>query len=595
VMLAVLILGAAWWTVTAISNPINRVADERSHNARVLAQAKQALLGWVSQNAADASEVNPGKLPCPEALGNFVVPPSANEGVMQGFCAGAATAVGRLPWRSLGLDKPYDASGEVLWYVVSPGWKRPNSTVPEPILGLNSNSIGQLAVDGQPNAVVAAIIAPGRRLQITPNANQIAQGCATQSQARTTFPPTDSLDYLDCQNITGASLRTVVVDNVTNEVFNDQIVTITAAEVMAAIEGVVAKRIEQTVAPQLAAAYNTAPSTCASGVPAVQTNVWGVSCSCPSGTATTPVFPFAAPFGDPAASDFKGAVGTPEGLLPLSAQTCNALTAGRCDSNFGTALAFVQWNVGTLSVTQTGGTATSFSADCSASTVSEIRCTITYSQTLCLLSCAINATIQVQGDGPNVGRTLKTLVASAAAVAPTAPSTASGFALTAPLSADANASARAIYTGTLEGGSAGICGSLLAIVCSGSATVTIPITVFQDHPLVNPTTSDAWYWFISNNWHHVTYYALSPDHTPNGARDCAASVNCLTVNVQGAVPWTNRRAVLALAGRSLLGTIGTNRALGDFLDTIENTDADWTFEQNRVNKRFNDRFVSLSP
>jgi hypothetical protein len=582
VMLAVLILGAAWWTVTAISNPINRIADERSHNAKVLSQAKQALLGWVAQNASNASEVNPGKLPCPEALGNFLVPPSASEGVMQGFCAGAVTAVGRLPWRSLGLDKPYDASGEVLWYVVSAGWKRPDATTPEPALGLNSNSTGQLAVDGQPNAVVAAIIAPGRRLRIIPNANQIAQGCATQSQARTTFPPADSLDYLDCQNITGASLRTAVVDNATNEAFNDQVVTITAAEVMAAIEGVVAKRIEQTVVPQLQAVY-ASPE-------------WSAS-------STAPIFPYAARFDNAGTfnpDSYQGTFGFAQGLLPMTAQTCNTLTTGRCDSSFGTPLAFVQWTPGTFSATQTGGSATSFSADCSTSTESQIRCTITYSQVLCALSCAINATIRVQGDARNVGRTLKTLDGSTAAVAPTAPSSATGFALTAALRPDVNASARATYTGTLHGGSAGICGFLLAVVCSGSATVTIPITVFQDHALVNPSTSDAWYWFTANKWYEVTLYAVAASHLPSAAtHNCSSAGDCLTLT--GGSPSSNIRALVILAGRSLTGTARPNADIADYVEDVSgyaapapNRDGDRNLVQGTLRRTYNDRFVTVS-
>ena len=47
-MLAVLILGAAWWTVTALSTPINRTASERAHNARILQEAKSALIGYVA-------------------------------------------------------------------------------------------------------------------------------------------------------------------------------------------------------------------------------------------------------------------------------------------------------------------------------------------------------------------------------------------------------------------------------------------------------------------------------------------------------------------------------------------------------------------
>ena len=51
-MLAVLILGAAWWAVTALSTPVDRTASERVHNARILQEAKSALVGYVAHRAA---------------------------------------------------------------------------------------------------------------------------------------------------------------------------------------------------------------------------------------------------------------------------------------------------------------------------------------------------------------------------------------------------------------------------------------------------------------------------------------------------------------------------------------------------------------
>ena len=324
VLLSVVVIGGVWLLLAAMT-PNNRVTLDRDYNARLLRQAKDALLGWAAANASDTTDINPGRLPCPEALGNFTNPPAANEGVMAGFCAGAATAVGRLPWRSLGLDKPYDASGEVLWYVVAPGWKLPNNT--NPALGLNSNSGGALSVDGKPGVAVAAIIAPAARMQLAPSAAQTAQGCSTRTQNRTTFPPTDSLDYIECQNIAAAALRTEITGNAYNPAFNDQVVIITAAEVMAAVEPVVAKRIESTVAPQLLKVYGDGTN-------------WGTS-------AADAVLPFPAPFANPSSASYQGSSAQTEGLLPLTASTCNTLTAGHCDSGSP----FVVWDTaGPLSI-----------------------------------------------------------------------------------------------------------------------------------------------------------------------------------------------------------------------------------------------------
>ncbi|MDX1376011.1 MAG: hypothetical protein R3357_10635, partial [Burkholderiales bacterium] len=116
VMVTIIALGATWLFVTAYTNAASRDALSRQDNARVLAEAKYALAGWMIRQAVEAGENNPGRLPCPEAAGYIG---TANEGIAAGNCT--LPAVGRLPWRTLGLPKLRDASGEPLWYVVSPG------------------------------------------------------------------------------------------------------------------------------------------------------------------------------------------------------------------------------------------------------------------------------------------------------------------------------------------------------------------------------------------------------------------------------------------------------------------------------------------
>jgi hypothetical protein len=558
-LLAMIMVGGAWWLLSVIQ-PVNRLALERAKNAPVLMQAKQALLGWSATEAILKSELNPGRLPCPEAPGYIG---TANEGIMASNCT--LPAIGRLPWRSLGIDQPRDATGEPLWYIVSAGWAF-NGTHP---IGINSNSLGNLTVDGQANAAVALIIAPGRPMVVAPNANQAAAGCAARTQVRSPTAP-NYLDYLECQNAAGATLRTAVVDNAINNVLNDQMLIVTAEDVLTVVEPVVTARILRDVAPQLQGTYANAS--------------WG-------GTAAEPFFPFAVSYPaaptalDAATSDFKGVVGASQGLLPMTAATCNTLTAGRCDANF------VAWNTATVTATQTGGSATTFTANCASSSATQVTCTIDFSVLLCIL-CVVDAGVRVQANANNVGRALKTLNAGAATGLTT---------FTAPLQADG--SAQGTYIGTLYGGTtlfgiSGLCGSFIAVLCSGSATVTVPIGVFQDHALVNPTgpgTPDDWYWFVANKWHHVTYYAISPANAPGGPRNCTATSSCLNVTYEVGTSLTDKRAILALAGRSLNGTSGSSRVITDFLDTAVNVDFNSTFEQKRFGRAFNDRFVSVAP
>ena len=137
---AILVLGVTWTLVSAFSTA-GRSAALAAHNARLLAEAKSALIAWVAANALEAAEQNPGRLPCPQAWGDVG---SANEGRAAAVCA---NPVGWLPWRTLGLPAMLDASGRQLWYVVSPGWHLPNASAS---LTINSDTAAQLTLDGRP-------------------------------------------------------------------------------------------------------------------------------------------------------------------------------------------------------------------------------------------------------------------------------------------------------------------------------------------------------------------------------------------------------------------------------------------------------------
>jgi len=65
-LLALFVIGGAWYLVARLdAMSANFTAATRQHNAGVLNQAKQALIGYVAQQAATAGENNPGRLPCP--------------------------------------------------------------------------------------------------------------------------------------------------------------------------------------------------------------------------------------------------------------------------------------------------------------------------------------------------------------------------------------------------------------------------------------------------------------------------------------------------------------------------------------------------
>ncbi|MDH4192087.1 MAG: hypothetical protein OEW21_18015, partial [Betaproteobacteria bacterium] len=336
---AILILAVAWALFSGFATG-GRVAEDRVHNAQVLQQAKQALIGWAAVNAIDAQEGNPGRVPCPEAAGYFGIPDQ--EGKAAGSCT--QPKIGRLPWRTLGLPKLLDASGEPLWYVTSPGWALPNSTA---TLQINSNSPGQLTVDGQSNAAVALIIAPGGALNVAASAN-----CAARNQSRGTAPP-DFRDYLECENASASPNASFATGGSAGS-FNDQVLAISAAEILPGIEAAIAKRIERDLAAEFAKAADDMPGT----------------------TPSKRFYPFAAIWSnpadfpnDPARSPYVGTIAATQGLLPLmrsrklcgtpetvpcapgidttlGSMACDATPTGDAHCDAGTANSLgVQWNV----------------------------------------------------------------------------------------------------------------------------------------------------------------------------------------------------------------------------------------------------------
>lgn len=570
-VLALIVLGALWWFLSTVGTGLNsQTAAMREHNAKVLSVAKQALIGHVAHRVNYPAtpltdrEAHPGRLPCPEADGYIG---TSNEGVAASFCS--VPAVGRLPWKTLGLDKLVDASNEPLWYVVSPGWTLPFSTA---TLELNSNTAGALTLDAASNAAAALIIAPGGPLVV-----EASTDCVARTQVRSApAPGMDFRDYLECQNATSAPDLTFATAGPFGS-FNDQVLAVTATDVWAVVEGAVAARFERDVLPVLQTLFG---STYASAQ-------WGTS-------ASTPILPFAAPFANSSTSSFQGSAGSTQGLLPLSrSQSCNPATDEACDPDF------VRWVPATVNVVKRSGTADITSASCTASTASSARCTVSYSRTCsgigCLFGCACPATLELSllARAENVGMVLREFTTSGI----------TGFTATptaqTPLGADGASSVD--VRGNVPSDSCTawvIFGVLFPCTASNTATVDVPIQVFADPPSLSAlfASGSASEWFTQNKWHHVFLYAVAPSHTASSvAHDCRSSsptADCLLVN--GGTTPPDMRAMVGMAGQSLAGLARPSADLADYLDSATNRDGDVTFEQRMSGRRFNDRFFPVS-
>jgi hypothetical protein len=591
-LVAIVVMGSLYWLISGLAQPANRTAPKRAQNAKVLQDAKTALIGYVAIQTAKGGENDPGSLPCPESPANVGNP--TQEGIAAPNCL-PLPAVGRLPWRTLGIDKPLDAASEPLWYVVSPGWHKPNSMSNTVI---NSNTPGQIAVDGI--EAVAVIIAPGERLNIPASAN-----CVARNQARNVpSPAIDFRDYLDCHNATPADFTFTSSDPVGP--FNDQVLAVTTVEILPVIEAAVAQRFERQIAPQIVGAYS---------------NIDGTNSAWPT---TGSVLPFAAPLTDPTTSNLKGTrttaglatTGTYQGLLPLNrvrtrctpAPPLTECTPAPCTpgANCDSSTAFIRWS-GPATMSGPPGPPEFYAPNC---TVGAAQIDCTFHVIVPLLGAppaSVNFTVTATADNVGMGfRQLQTNVPMPGVLS--AGRSAQG-ALT------ANGAATITLTGqadTSDLGGGGLLGLVVNTVCGlplvslllGCAkdTISIPISMIVDHPLTDPN-DDTYNWFLRNKWHEVTYYAVAPSVAPSGTGVCTTGVDCLTVNYRS--PSNTYRGLLAFGGRRLSTTVpsqtrpatsvgdlfeGANNAVGNATPLAPFAARDPTL---MVGRTFNDRIAVI--
>lgn len=163
--MTLLTLAAASLAVKTINN--NTQIDRDKITAAALAQAKDALIGY----AATYKDTHPhvpfylnGYLPNPD-----MGPGASTEGTTSGSFSGNNkdySAIGKIPWKTLGVSPLRDGQGECLWYVISGRYKNNPQTST-----LNWDTQGQINVmDGNGNPLAsnlaALIISPGKILDV---------------------------------------------------------------------------------------------------------------------------------------------------------------------------------------------------------------------------------------------------------------------------------------------------------------------------------------------------------------------------------------------------------------------------------------------
>ena len=600
-ILALAALIAAFLISSGLSRSSTDLSNEREQRSMdALRQAKAALIAyaaaadWHLQAPFGSQYLQPGALPCPDTN----APGAINSG--KATCSGSNTSsqIGRLPWITMNIDDLRDASGEQIWYAVSHDFRKfqcqsapdlPDS--PNGCTRINSDTQGQLTVTGTESAsnVVAVLIAPGGALsgQVRPN--------STAANYVESFAAGDNIHYTFTTNATPSQAN------------NDRIVIITQQELMAAVEPVVAARLERDIAPLVQNYYNR----------------FGA-------------YPYPAPFGDPSRSqtNYKGAQGATVnqgGLLPVTTDTTfltwsSPITVTQISGGTGNGLNGPS-SPGSCTVTGsgnvTGGTGCTLdSVDCSHSTSSNIVCEVKYfgggndrpaiSLAAPLLHAAYSFPAAFTSSSPNmIGDDDNPLLIDNVH-ASTDPNFTDQWSWSAPPDVPTfflpvtnyafsvnDGSAVVTFTGRLQNA-----GSIASGGTNGRVVITIPRptsydTITNSDWNASPDTA----WFIANQWFRQTYYAVSPGYLPTQGNTCTPQ--CLQVNNLRPAYTTsnNKRAILVLAGRSLTSVVvrpGATPSLNDYFENANLSAANGTtlyVYENRIGNptSINDRVVVISP
>jgi hypothetical protein len=233
------VLAAIYTTANTRSVSLsNRQADD---TARTLTEVKNALIAWSAARTPITGSLNrrPGELPCPD---------NDNSGTDSGSCA--AGAIGRVPWKSLGIPEPKDSTGETLWYAISDKFRN-FAMSSDPI---TSDTVGDLTVYHGSSATtltsqaVAVIFAPGASLGTQDRSCTVGVDCTAAGQC-TTSPasltskcnPTNYLEATGGGN--NAQTGGAFIQATASSSFNDRLLVITNADLMPAVEPRVAREM----------------------------------------------------------------------------------------------------------------------------------------------------------------------------------------------------------------------------------------------------------------------------------------------------------------------------------------------------------------
>jgi len=259
IILVLVLLLAGTAVIFSVISGNNAKFERDKKTLAVLAEAKTALLGYASTrnltpSGCGPSCPRPGDLPCPD---------TNNDGVAETSCGNAAgnsgqiSRLGRLPWKTLGLDDLRDGNGDRLWYAVSNRFKQNTRAFP-----LNSDTFGTITVrDSTGNVTQDALGSSGAVAVIISVGTPITRQ-DTVVQSRTFANENDAIHYLDIalgednasfvDGGAGGFIKGVINDVAGTPMLNDQLAVISHSDMMNSIEPLVVAEVVDAVSTYFA-------------------------------------------------------------------------------------------------------------------------------------------------------------------------------------------------------------------------------------------------------------------------------------------------------------------------------------------------------
>jgi hypothetical protein len=240
VALLTLIYAAALVGFTSYAARSERLTrDKRSQQA--LAQAKEALLGFAVGNP------DRGYLPCPA---DPALAGTATEGTMLATCATASTRIGRLPWKSLGIEELTDGYGVPLWYAVSTNFTNDATTI-------NSVSVGTLSINGT-GTYAAIVFSAAEPLPGQSRTATVATCATTGTLLREDYCPANYLDVDSVSAISNADADATFVQT-KGISFNDQLLSLAPQQFFTQVGNRVLRQVKACLTTYAAAAGGNFP------------------------------------------------------------------------------------------------------------------------------------------------------------------------------------------------------------------------------------------------------------------------------------------------------------------------------------------------